>query len=151
MNALKVKNDNSISLSVVDLTSHDLGPSVSIMVDSEWYVASGVEALAALLDMDVSDIHHAPVGVFIHPDDITYSPLELGRTGDGAILRFLHRTHGYVRIHVAVSHSRYLSDCWNLQLRAVDADVLELACGGVGSGPQVQQGESRSTEGLSVI
>lgn len=151
MNALEVKNDNSISLSVVDLTSHGCSPSVSIMVDSEWYVASGGEALAALLDMDVSDIHHAPVGVFIHPDDITHSPLELGRTGDGAILRFLHRTHGYVRIQVAVSQSRYLHDCWNLQLRAVDADVLELTRGGKGSCPTAQQGELRSTEDLSVL
>jgi len=145
MNALEMKNDDSISLTAVDLTSHADHDSVSIMVDSEWYVASGGEALAALLDMDVTDIHHAPVGVFIHPDDITHSPLELGRTGDGMILRFLHRTHGYIRIQVAVSRSRYLHDCWNLQLRAVDADVSELTRGGTGLVPAAQQGEPRST------
>jgi len=145
MNALDVKNDNSLSLRVVDLTFHGNHDSVSIMVDSEWYVASGGEALAALLDMDVSDIHHTPVGVFIHTDDITHSPLELGRTGDGMILRFLHRTHGYIRIEVKVSQSRFLHDCWDLQLRAVDADVSELKRGQTGFGPTAQQGEARLT------
>ena len=150
MNALEVENDDSIPLSVIDLTSRGDHASVSIMVDSEWYVASGGETLAALLDMDVADIHYAPVGVFIHPDDITHSPLELGSTGAGLIVRFLHRTHGYVRIQVAVARSRHLHDCWNLHLRLVDADVTELTRERTGSGSKAKQGESRSIDRLSV-
>ncbi len=151
MSALELNNENSISLSVVELPPHEDDDSVSVLVDSEWYVASGGEALAALLDMDVADIHHAPIGVFIHPEDITYSPLELGRTGGDLILRFLHRTDGYVRVRVSVMRSRYLPDCWNLRLRPAEADVLELSRGGTGFGSNARQGESRSTEGLSVV
>ncbi len=151
MSALEINSNSMISLSVVDHIPHLDDGSVSILVDSEWYVASGGEALAALLGMDVSDIHHAPVGVFIHPDDISHSPLELWRTGGDLVLRFLHRTDGYVRVQVEVAQSRYLPDCWNLSLRIVEADVLELACGGMGLGSKARQGESRSTEGSSVV
>ena len=124
---------------------------VTVMVDAEWYVASGAEALAALLDLPIREVHHAPIGAVIHMDDITHSPLELWRTGDEVVLRFRHRTHGYVRIAVSVSPSRWLVDCWNLRLRAVEADILELAYGGTGFGPLTQQGEYRATEFLSLL
>ncbi len=151
MSTLELDNPDPISLSVVDLTASRDDDSVSVLVDTEWHVVHGSEALAALLEIDVTNIHDQPVGVFIHPDDITHSPLELGRTGDEMILRFLHRTDGYVRVRVSVERSRYLPDGWNLKLWPVEADVLEIEHEGASFGSRIWQGEYRSTERLSVV
>ncbi len=141
--------DIQLPLSVVEADLPLDCETVTVMVDAEWYVASGAEALAALLDLPVREVHHAPIGAVIHVDDISHSPLELWRTGDEVVLRFRHRTHGYVRLAVSVSPSRWLADCWNLRLRAVEADILELAYGGMDFGPHALQGEYRVAEHLS--
>ena len=143
--------DMRAPLTVVDADLPLDRETVTVMVDAEWYVASGAEALAALLDLPVREVHHAPIGAVIHMDDISHSPLELWRTGDEVVLRFRHRTHGFVRVAVSVSPSRWLVDCWNLRLRAVEADILELAYGGKDFGPKAQQGEYRATEHLSLL
>jgi hypothetical protein len=151
MNALGLRIDPRDSRRAVDPFPCADDEAEHVVADSEWRIISGSGTLAALLDMDVCDIRRTPVGAFIHVDDLTHSPLELWRTGGERVLRFRHRTDGYVRIQLSVSRYQPLPECWSLQLCGVDADVVEMTRGETSFGSGAQQGETRSTEELSTV
>ncbi len=99
------------------------GDPIQVRVDSEWKILNGRERFAEFLDIDGSEMADVAIGELLHPTDVGISPTSIWNLGEPVVLRFLHRTDGYVRLSVGIART---DKGWQMTLSDVDAEIVDL-------------------------